>query len=408
MANIKTITLGCRFNFYESEQVKAILESLDPKDDVVFINTCSVTQSAENQSKQAVRKAIRENPNAKIIVTGCTLATAKEYFEKLDGVYAVIPNDNKTEVLSYTNIPHNIDSVHPAIKFNETSFKNRVKVFLQIQCGCDNFCTYCIVPFARGRSRSMPAAEILNRVRFFINQGFKEIVLSGIDITSYNDGGLNFNGIVRHILENVPELQRLRISSLNPHGIDNDFIELIKTPRIMPHLHISIQSGNDEVLKAMRRKYSIADLTNVINSLKNARHDLVLGADVIAGFPTETEEQFEDSYNYIKNSGVSLLHIFPYSPRPGTVASRLLQLPRNKILERAKKLRSLAFKLKTDLQKSLIGTKASGLIEKCDNNCATGKLDNFLEFVTNEPLPINTLIKDKMITGICNGKLVLK
>lgn len=408
MANIKTITLGCRFNFYESEHVKAILTSLDLSDDVVFINTCSVTQSAENQSKQAVRKAIRENPNAKIIVTGCSIATAKEYFENLDGVYAVITNDNKTNVSSYTNIPHGSDNTQPTVSFDKTSFKDRVKVFLQIQCGCDNFCTYCIVPFARGRSHSMPANEILDKVRFFVKQGFKEIVLSGIDITSYKDAGLNFNGIVKCILDNVPDLQRLRISSLNPNGIDKELIELMKNPRIMPHLHLSIQSGDDDSLKAMRRKYSIAELTAIIKELKNARSDLVLGADVIAGFPTETATQFENTYSYIRSSGISLLHVFPYSPRPGTVASRLVQLPRNTILERAKKLRMLALDLKTSLQQSLIGTKVSGLVEKCNNNCATGKLDNFLEFIANESIPMNTVIINKTVTSVINGKLLLK
>lgn len=406
MNRIKTITLGCRFNVYETEIVKSILKSLEPKDEIVFINTCSVTQQAENQSKQAVRRAIREHPNAKIIVTGCTVTTAKDYYETLDGVFAVIPNDDKTNIETYKNIPHNIESISNDMPLVEPLFQDRVKAFLQIQCGCDNFCTYCIVPFARGRSRSMPVSEIIRQINFLIDHDFKEIILSGIDITSYNDNGLNFSGVVRCILDTVPRLQRLRISSVNPHGIDDEFIELMKNPKIMPHLHLSIQSGNTDVLKAMRRKYNVASLSDIINRLKQARMDLVLGADVIAGFPTETDAQFENSYDYIKNSGISLLHVFPYSPRPGTVASRMMQLPRSVVLARAKKLRQLNKELRSNLQQSLVGTKVSGLVEKSENGCSFGKTDNFLDFMINEEIPINTVVKQFKIIGVQNDKLV--
>ncbi len=407
MNKIKTITLGCRFNTYETEIVKSLLKSLDPKDEVVFINTCSVTQQAENQSKQAVRRAIREYPGAKIIVTGCTVTTAEEYYKTLNGVYAVIPNDDKTKVSAYDGIPHNNKNIPGSVSLSEPLFQDRVKAFLQIQCGCDNFCSYCIVPFARGRSRSMPATEIIRQIQFLIDHEFKEIVLSGIDITSYNDNGMNFNGIIKYILENASALQRLRISSINPHGIDSEFIELMKNPKIMPHLHLSIQSGNNDVLKAMHRKYSISDLSNIIRELKHTRSDLVLGADVIAGFPTETNEQFEDGFDYIRNSGISLLHVFPYSPRPGTVASRMMQLPRNEILDRAKRLRELAKELKLKLQQNLIGTKISGLVEKCKNGQSFGKCDNYLDFVINNEIPINTVIQNLIVTDVQDDKLIL-
>lgn len=391
---------------YETEIVKSILKSLDPKDKVIFINTCTVTQQAENQSKQTVRRAIREHPDAKIIVTGCSVATAVEYYKTLDGVYAIIPNDLKTKISSYENIPHSNNYISNKL-LAEPLFQDRVKAFLQIQCGCDNFCTYCIVPFARGHSRSMPANEILRQVDFLIQHEFKEIVLSGIDITSYNDNGMNFNGIIKYIVDNALKLQRLRISSINPHGIDSEFIELMKNPKIMPHLHLSIQSGNNDVLKAMRRKYTIADLSKIIKDLMQARPNLVLGADVIAGFPTETREQFEDSFDYIKNSGISLLHVFPYSPRPGTVASRMMQLPRNEILYRAKRLRGLAKELKLKLQQSLIGTKISGLVEKCKNGQSFGKCDNYLDFVINNEIPINTVIQNLIVTDVQDDKLIL-
>ena len=412
--NIKTITLGCRFNFYESEVSKAIVKALDPKDDVIIVNTCAVTKQAENQSKQAVRRAIRESTGAKIIVTGCALTTCKEYFQSLDGVYSVIDNDKKNKISAYTLLPHNASESELALNFttfgsNDKLFHNRVKVFLQIQTGCNNFCSYCIVPFARGRSKSLSLSVILDRVKYFCNSGFKEIVLSGIDITAYGKdlGDIELADVINAILREAPNLERIRISSMNPHGITNRLFNLItKEPRVLPHLHLSIQSGNDEVLHSMRRKYNSKELLDIIQRLKTARPELVIGADVIAGYPTETEDQFESTMNFIENSGISLFHVFPFSPRPGTIASKLLQLPKHVILKRAAVLRQLASKLKLNLMKSFIGTTINGLIEKNSENTSFGKTDNYLDFIVKQHVSVNTILYDMLVIDIQDDKLL--
>ena len=419
--NTKAITLGCRFNFYESELSKAIIKSLDPKDDVIIVNTCAVTKQAENQSKQAVRKAIREANGSKIIVTGCALATCKEYFNSLEGIHSIIDNNKKDKISSYTSLPHNKNISDIDVDFNniyntntaenmllaEDMFNKRVKVFLQIQTGCDNFCSYCIVPFARGKSISLPLEVILNKVNFFINNGFKEIVLSGIDITSYNINNIKLHDVIKAILKEYPKLERLRISSINPNGISNELFDLITNePRILPHLHLSIQSGNNEVLKSMRRLYTREFVLDLINKLKNARKDLVIGADIIAGYPIETNEYFQDTVEFIKESGISLLHVFPFSPRPMTIAAKMLQLPKNIIKERAAILRTLADNIKLNFLNSLINTKINGLIERCENNIAYGKTDNFLEFIIKKPIEVNTIMKNMKVTGIEDIRLV--
>ena len=413
--NVKSITLGCRFNFYESEVSKSIIKSLDPNDDVVIINTCAVTKQAENQSKQAVRKAIRESKGAKIIVTGCALATCKNYFNNLDGVFCIIDNNKKDTISSYTSLPHNKNISDINIDFNdiynmelaEDIFSNRARVFLQIQTGCDNFCSYCIVPFARGKSISLPLDVIINKVKFFINNGFKEIVLSGIDITSYNIDNIKLHDVIKSILKECPTLERLRISSMNPNGISEKLFDVItQETRILPHLHLSIQSGDNTVLKSMRRNYTSEFVIDLINRLKNTRKDLVIGADIIAGYPIETDEYFNNTINFIKNSGISLLHVFPFSPRPMTLASKMLQLPRNIIKERASILRELASNIKLNLMNSLINTKINGLIEKLERNISYGKTDNFLEFIIKEQIKPNTILKNMQVIGIENGKLV--
>lgn len=413
--NIKSITLGCRFNFYESEVSKAIIKSLNPNDDVIIINTCAVTKQAENQSKQAVRKAIRESNGAKVIVTGCALATCKDYFNSLDGVYSVIDNDKKDKISSYTSLPHSKNISDINIDFDsiynmdiaEDMFSNRVRVFLQIQTGCNNFCSYCIVPFARGKSISLPLEVIINKVKYFVNNGFKEIVLSGIDITSYNIDNIKLHDVIKTILKECPTLERLRISSMNPNGISDELFDLITNEsRILPHLHLSIQSGNNEVLKSMRRNYTREFVLDLINKLKKSKENLVIGADIIAGYPIETDEYFNNTVDFLKTSGISLLHIFPFSPRPMTLASKMLQIPRNIIKERASILRELASTIKNNLLNSLINTRINGLVEKCENNISYGKTDNYLEFVIKTPIEVNTVVKNMQVIGVENDKLL--
>ncbi len=414
MPRIKTITLGCRFNFYESEISKAIIEKLQPKNDIVVINTCSVTHEAERQSKQAVRKAILENPDAKIIVTGCAAKTALKYFETLDGVFKVIQNSEKSEPSEYFDISHSSSDINfendIAIEENSQLFENKSRAFIQIQNGCDHFCSYCIVPFTRGRSKSLPLDTILKRIKHFIELGFKEIVLSGIDITSYGkdlDERIDLSDVISAILKSNPELNRLRISSIDPKCIDEKLFEFFtQEPRIMPHFHLSIQSGDNNVLKAMRRRHTRENVIEICNRMLSEKKDIVFGADFIAGFPTETETMFENTLKLINEAHLSLLHVFPYSPREGTLASKMIQLPRSVILHRASILRQKANEVKQKLFKSLLNHEISGIIERTTPEYSFGKTDNFIPFKINKILSPNNIIKAK-ITGFNTDTLLI-
>lgn len=403
MPKIKTITLGCRFNFYESEVSKAIVESLSPTEDVLIINTCAVTHEAERQSKQAVRKAIRENKGATIIVTGCATKTAEKYFKNLEGIAKVILNENKAEMEPYLDIPHSANAINfnseNIIEENDQLFQNRARAFIQIQNGCNNFCTYCIVPFTRGSSRSLPLEVILRRVRHFVDIGFKELVLSGIDITSYGKDLQNFDlsDVIKEIL-NQTKLERLRISSLDPKGIDKKLFDLIThESRIMPHFHLSIQSGDNDVLKSMRRRHTREDIIKFCNDILDKRTDVVFGSDFIAGFPTETESMFENTVKLIDEAHLSLLHVFPFSPRKGTIASQMIQLPRDVILDRAKKLRIKAGEAKQTLFKSLIGKKIKGIVESSADGVSTGKTDSFVPFSIKQTINPSSIINFEVI-----------
>ncbi len=414
MAKIKTITLGCRFNFYESEVSRVMVNSLQPNDSIVIINTCSVTHEAERQSKQAVRKAIRENQNSKIIVTGCAARTASNYFQNLDGVFKIIQNDKKEDLNSYLDIPHTANDItfdgEATIEESDQLFQDRARVFLQIQNGCNHFCTYCIVPFTRGISRSLPMETILSRVKHFVELGFKEIVLSGIDITSYGRdlSNVNLSDVIISILNSFPSLERLRISSIDPKGIDDRLCDLfVNEPRIMPHFHLSIQSGDNQVLKSMKRRHTREDLINICNKILEKRTDVVFGSDFIAGFPTETNQMFENTLKLIDEAHLSLMHIFPYSPRSGTVAAGMVQIPRNVILERAKILREKAQEAKIKLFKSLVGKPISGMIETSHNGISTGKTDSFVPFTIQKELKPTTIIKNITVQGFTDKHLKL-
>lgn len=396
MANVKTITLGCRFNFYESEVAKSIVEKLSPTNDIVIINTCAVTHEAERQSKQAVRKAIRENQGANIIVTGCATVIAKDYFDKLNAV-KIINNNQKNDPNAYSSsVPHASNTVDFAEEIDEESeefFANRARAFLQIQNGCDNFCTYCIVPYTRGRAQSLPLDGILRRVNHFISIGFKEVVLSGIDITSYKMDNIGLADVVKKIINNT-SLERLRISSLDPAGIDERLLDIITNePRIMPHFHLSIQSGDNSVLRAMRRRHTREEVIKLCNNILNIRPDVVFGSDFIAGFPTETESMFENTLKLIDEAHLSLIHVFPFSPRSGTVAAKLIQLPRTIIHERAARLRAKSQQAKKNLFQSLIGKSVSGLVEKSDNGITYGKTNSFIPFITKSKLKPKTIMQ---------------
>ncbi|GHT88246.1 threonylcarbamoyladenosine tRNA methylthiotransferase MtaB [Alphaproteobacteria bacterium] len=379
---------------------KAAVQKMGVDGDVVFINTCSVTHEAERQSKQAVRRAIRENASAKIIVSGCAVKTSFDYFSNLDGVFKVMTNDEKD---SLNNVG--------IVKDHNQFFENRARAFIQIQNGCDHFCSYCIVPIARGKSRSLPLERILDTVELFDKSGFKELVLSGIDITSYGKDladKIELADVIKAILESYPSQKRIRISSLDPHSISPALFELFADEnRIMPHFHLSAQSGDNSVLTAMRRRHNRESVIKFCSKLRAKRSDVVFGCDFIAGFPTETDEMFLNTVKLIDDAGISMLHVFPFSPRSGTLAAQMIQLPKDVVLNRAKILREKAQQAKLKLFHNMQGKIVSGIIEKCENGISYGKTDSFISFSIKKPLSTNEIASNMLITGYTENELVL-
>ena len=343
------ITFGCRLNFHETEILKSKFRNTNDNSDIIIINTCSVTHEAERQSKQAVRKCLRENPNAKIVVTGCAAKTAAEYFSTLP--VEILPNDQKEMIL--TEIDQHI-------------FEDRSRAFLQIQNGCDHFCTYCIIPFTRGRSRSVPLVEIIKSIKGFVIQGFKEIVLSGIDISSYGkDIDIELADVLDAICKHVPELNRIRISSIDPAAISDRLLDIICTnEKILPHMHLSVQSGDNMILRSMHRRHSREDVISLCQKIREKRNDFVFGSDFIVGFPGESDEMFENTVKLVSEANISLLHVFPFSPRTGTKAAQFIQLPNTIVHERAKFLRNVGDKAVFNTLQKFVGKTVGLLVEK--------------------------------------------
>jgi threonylcarbamoyladenosine tRNA methylthiotransferase MtaB len=410
---VKTITLGCRFNFYETEIIKEIIDGIPITDDVFVINTCAVTHEAERQSKQMVRKVIRENTDAKVIVTGCASQTDIDYFTNLGGVFKIVPNDRKSDAQEYGELA-DADASPVMPNPQDHLFADKARAFLQIQNGCNHFCTYCIVPFTRGRSRSMPLQKIIEKVEYFIAHGFREIVLSGIDIMSYGmdlPERIDLFDVISAILNNKYASQiRIRLSSIDPAAVDEKFIKLITSEsRIMPHLHLSIQSGDNHVLETMRRRHTREHVLNICHRIRDERKDVVFGCDLIAGFPTENDEMFENTLKLIDEAGISLIHSFPYSPRPGTVAASMVQLPRGTVLERASRLRVKAQIVREKLYRSLVGTMmTSGIVEKCEEDVVYGKTDTFIPFrMVSDQYKQKDIIEDSRIIDFDAEALIL-
>ena len=335
------ITFGCRINAYESEILK---EKFSKIDNLIIINTCAVTKEAERQCRQAIRKLRRENPDARIIVTGCAAQVSAAKFAAMEEVDLVLGNKEKVEIEKYINAPLTEKTIVGDIfdydnydHFLITGFEGRHRAFVQIQQGCNHRCTYCIVPYARGANRSVPAEEIIKQIRELLEKGFKEICLTGVDACSWQP---SFSSLVKQILEKIPDIPSLQFGSLDPAAIDDEFIELVKTHKnIAPHFHFSIQSGDNMVLKRMKRRHSREDVIRLCQKLREARSDATFGADFICGFPTETDEQFQNTVKLVREAGINKLHVFPYSERPGTPAALMPQVPVEIRRKRAKILR---------------------------------------------------------------------
>ncbi|MFL4968904.1 MAG: tRNA (N(6)-L-threonylcarbamoyladenosine(37)-C(2))-methylthiotransferase MtaB [Xanthobacteraceae bacterium] len=387
---VDVITFGCRLNTYESEVIRR--EANAAGLDAVVVNTCAVTAEAVRQARQAIRRVKRERPQARIIVTGCAAQTEPTSFAVMPEVDRVLGNTEKLDprawtaagaALGFGSAGEEKIAVNDIMSVRETALhlidgiEGRARAFVQVQNGCDHRCTFCIIPFGRGNSRSVPMGEVVAQVRHLVEHGYREVVLTGVDITSY---GTNLPGtprlgtLVKQILKHVPQLQRLRLSSIDSVEADRDLLDaLAGEPRLMPHLHLSLQAGDDLILRRMKRRHLRADAIAFCDSVRRLRPDVVFGGDIIAGFPTESENMFARSLDLVDECGLTHLHVFPFSPRPGTPAARMPQVPRATIKQRAQRLREKgAIALRRHLE-TQVGARAPVLIE----SGATGRTEHF-------------------------------
>ena len=382
LAAPEIITFGCRLNTYESEVMRGHAMAAGMTN-AVIINTCTVTNEAERQARQAVRKARRDHPDAKIIVTGCAAQTNPEQFSKMPEVDQILGNLEKLEPQSFGLEQSERVQVNDIMSAEETAghliegFDGRARAFLQIQNGCNHRCTFCIIPYGRGNSRSVPIGAIVDQARSLTQNGYKEFVLTGVDITAYGEdlpGTPTLGQMCRRILAAVPGIERLRLSSLDPVEVDDDLWRLIETePRLMPHLHISLQAGDDMVLKRMKRRHLRDDVYRFVEKARSLRPDVVFGADIIAGFPTETDEMAVNSVKLVEECDITYLHVFPYSARPGTPAAKMPQVQGDIRKSRAAALRDAGDANLARFLHQLVGTEQSVLVE----NETTGRTTHY-------------------------------
>jgi threonylcarbamoyladenosine tRNA methylthiotransferase MtaB len=354
MSGADVISLGCRLNIAESERMQAMLSDAD---DVVVINSCAVTSEAVRQTRQAIRKARRERPEARLMVTGCAADIERDQLADMPEVDGLIANERKLDPRAW-NVP--LPEAPPP--------PTRTRAFIAVQNGCDHACTFCVIPQGRGKSRSMTIPEVLKEVEHHLDQGAKEVVLTGVDVTSWGHDLASkppLGELIGSVLEEFHQLTRLRMSSLDGIEIDDQLFELFASEeRLMPHLHLSMQHGHDLILKRMKRRHSRADAVDLVQRLKVRRPDLAIGADLIAGFPTETDEHHQANLSIIEELDIVHGHIFPYSPRPGTPAARMPQLERSVVKARAAELREAVKARRAAWLKSLVGETLPVLAER--------------------------------------------
>ena len=415
----RIITFGCRLNAFESEVMRghATAAGLGA---AVIVNTCAVTAEAERQARQAIRRARRDHPEARIIVTGCAAQIDPAAYAAMPEVDRVLGNAEKLDAASFAaDGPLGADGPKVAVAdimaVTETAghlidgFATRSRAYIEVQQGCDHRCTFCIIPFGRGPSRSVPVGAVVEQVRRLCARGVKEVVLSGVDLTDYGKdlpGRPSLGQLVRRLLRLVPELPRLRLSSLDPVEIDDDlFSALAEEPRLCPHLHLSLQAGDDLVLKRMKRRHSRADAVAVTERARRLRPDVVFGADLIAGFPTETEVQFANSLALVEDCGLTYLHVFPYSPRPDTPAARMPQVPGDVRKARAARLRAAGDAALQSFLESRVGTTAQVLIEKPGFGHSEHYAPVGLDGASVERQPVGEIVTVRT-TGVVGDRLI--
>jgi threonylcarbamoyladenosine tRNA methylthiotransferase MtaB len=383
MSGPELITMGCRLNIAESEEMRLLAKD---QDDLIIVNSCAVTNEAVRQARQAIRRAKRSRPAARVIVTGCAAQTEPETFAAMPEVDVVLGNREKFQANSF--VPNDdwsadirvsgIMALRETAPHLVTAYCDRTRAFVEVQNGCDHRCTFCIIPYGRGNSRSVPAGLVVERIKKLVDEGAQEIVLTGVDVTSYGPdlpGNPSLGLLVERILRHVPALPRLRLSSIDSVEIDERLFDIVTNePRFMPHLHMSFQAGDDMILKRMKRRHSRAQAVEMVQRLRDKRPEIAIGADLIAGFPTETEEMAENSLRLIDDCDIVMGHIFPFSPRAGTPAVRMPQVAPAVAKERAKRLREASSRRKALWLQGLVGTEQKVLVERSGD---FGHAENF-------------------------------
>lgn len=408
--NLNFITFGCKLNAFETQVMKEKAEGYFLTNHS-FINSCAVTNEAVKQSRRAIRKEKRNNPTNKIVVTGCAAELYPSEFIDMPEVDIVIGNDDKTKSSTFMNLAQIDDADNKVIELTHedppfiNNFDNRTRAFVQIQNGCDHRCTFCIIPHARGNSRSLDERHIIKQIQTLIDESYQEIILTGVDITSYGkdlNEETNLGILIKNIIKKTNNLKRLRISSIDSIEIDDDFLEVFSSEEvIMPHLHLSLQSGNDLILKRMLRRHQTSDAVKFCERIQKIRPNTVFGADMIAGFPTETDDMHRSTMQHINDCDITYLHVFPFSSKTGTPASKMPQVEKNIIQSRAKDLRTLGRQKMNLFLMREIGKEKAILIEKQ----GFGRTEQYSKVIVNEVGNPGEIIKKKII-GISKDQLI--
>jgi len=410
------INLGCRLNIYEGEIIKNHIKNNNIKN-VTVINSCAVTAEAEKKVAYEIRKAKRINPENKIIVTGCAAQINPKKYHTLKEVDLVLGNKEKllSDVWSELNFskPIQVDDIlleKKTVPSTIEKFDGKSRAYIEIQQGCDHRCTFCIIPYGRGNNRSVPAGEIVERIKKIVNNGYKEVVLTGVDITDYGKdlpAQPTFSNLIKRIIKLVPNLEQLRLSSIDCAEIDEEFWDLLSEKKLMPHFHISLQAGNNMILKRMKRRHSREMAIDFCNKVLSKRKEATFGADFITGFPTETDKMFRDTLDLVDQCHLTHLHVFPYSPRINTPAARMPQVDKSIIKDRANTLRQMGMeKLKKRLSKK-VGKKNLILVEKTQDENSIGKDQNFFNVIVNEKIKEGDIVTCEY-TGVYNDMLIAK
>jgi threonylcarbamoyladenosine tRNA methylthiotransferase MtaB len=428
--SVEVVTFGCRLNTYESEVIRrnAVGAGLgEGPGDAVVVNTCAVTAEAVRQARQTIRRLKRERPDARILVTGCAAQTEPDTFAQMGEVDRVIGNDEKMRPDAWVATRDYLAgsafgigdeekvAVNDIMAVTQTAahlidgLDGRVRAFVQVQNGCDHRCTFCIIPYGRGNSRSVPMGDVVTQIRRLVENGYREVVLTGVDLTSYGGnlpGAPRLGTLVKQILKHAPDLERLRLSSIDSVEADRDLLDVLASDaRLMPHLHLSLQHGDDLILKRMKRRHSRADAVAFCDEVRRLRPDVVFGGDIIAGFPTEDEAMFARSLDLLDDCGLTFVHVFPFSPRPGTPAARMPQVRREAVKERARRLRQKGEAALAQHLAAQVGTRRRVLAESHES----GRTEHFTPVRLNARLeaPIEPgVIVDAAIIGHDGRRLI--